>query len=225
MQDTPQGGTYFKPKNSGAMQITSRGDFFLLCLMKLPMYGALVLLTWKLSIAGVGLLSEQSVLLVYLALMLLFVVDLIQSYKVNIQVFQEQIPVSERYKFKQVAVLNVLYFATFGSELAVVSMLPLFFAETFALDMVFAAMLASAYAFMNLMSRPAGGWLSDKFGRKKVLLLLTAGLALGYFAMSLILATWSLALAVVIVMLCSFTVQAGEGTVFATVPLLSLIHI
>ena len=179
-----------------------------------------MLLTWKLSIAGVGLLSEQSVLLVYLALMLLFVVDLIQSYKVNIQVFQEQIPVSERYKFKQVAVLNVLYFATFGSELAVVSMLPLFFAETFALDMVFAAMLASAYAFMNLMSRPAGGWLSDKFGRKKVLLLLTAGLALGYFAMSLILATWSLALAVVIVMLCSFTVQAGEGAVFATVPLI-----
>ena len=36
----------------------------------------------------------------------------------------------------QVAVLNVLYFATFGSELAVVSMLPLFFADVFELDMV-----------------------------------------------------------------------------------------
>ena len=39
-------------------------------------------------------------------------------------------------------------------------MLPLFFAETFTLDPVYAGLLASAYAFMNLMSRPGGGWIS-----------------------------------------------------------------
>jgi NNP family nitrate/nitrite transporter-like MFS transporter len=220
VKDTPQGSTYFKPRSSGAMLVTSRHDFFLLILMKLPMYGALALLTWKLSPNGVSLLSEQSAVLMYLGLCLLFIIELIQTYKVNINVFRTIIPAAQQYRFKQVAVLNVLYFATFGSELAVISMLPLFFAETFALDMVFAAMLASTYAFMNLMSRPGGGWLSDKFGRKKTLLILTAGLALGYFAMSLISASWPLALAVVTAMLCSFFVQAGEGAVFAAVPLI-----
>ena len=52
--DTPKGATYFKPKNLGAMEVTSKGDFFLLLLMKLPMYGALALLAWKLSPSGVS---------------------------------------------------------------------------------------------------------------------------------------------------------------------------
>ena len=42
------------------------------------------------------------------------------------------VPQLEKYKFKQVAILSVAYFVTFGSELAVVSMLPLFFLDTFA---------------------------------------------------------------------------------------------
>jgi NNP family nitrate/nitrite transporter-like MFS transporter len=37
----------------------------------------------------------------------------------------------QRYHFKQVAILNVAYMACFGSELAVVSMLPMFFIDTF----------------------------------------------------------------------------------------------
>lgn len=220
VQDTPQGSTYYKPQNSGALQVTSRGDFILLCFMKLPIYGALVLLVSTLSVIDVDLLSERSTMLVYSFLFFVFILDLMQTYKVNIEVFNAEIPTVQQYKFKQVAVLNILYFATFGSELAVVSMLPLFFVETFSLDVVVAAMLASSYAFMNLMSRPAGGWLSDKFGRKKILLFLTAGLIVGYFTMSLISTAWSLALAVIIVMLCSFTVQAGEGAIFATVPLI-----
>jgi NNP family nitrate/nitrite transporter-like MFS transporter len=99
-------------------------------------------------------------------------------------------------------------------------MLPLFFSETFTLDPVKAGLVASAYAFMNLMSRPAGGFISDKFGRKSTLLILTAGLAGGYFAMSQINSTWPLYLAVAAAMICSFFVQAGEGAVFAVVPLI-----
>lgn len=218
--DTPKGSTYFKPKQTGAMEVTSKNDFFLLLLMKLPMYGALALLTWKLSPAGVELLSEQSAIIAYISLVVLFIVEVKQTYKVNGHLFVEDVPEIHRYEFKQVAVLNVLYFATFGSELAVISMLPLFFADVFSLDMVYAGMLASLYAFMNLMSRPGGGWLSDKFGRKKTLLILTAGLAFGYLAMSSIDSSWPLALAVITAMVCSFFVQAGEGAVFAAVPLI-----
>ncbi len=220
VSDTPKGATYFKPKQSGAMEVTSVGDLYLLLIMKLPMYGALALLTWKLSPQGVSLLSDNMTTVAYLSLALLFIVEVRKTCQVNGHLFHEKVPEIHQYQFKQVAVLNILYFATFGSELAVVSMLPLYFSETFSLDMVYAGLLASLYAFMNLMSRPGGGWLSDKFGRKKTLLILTAGLAVGYFAMALIDSSWPLILAVLTVMACSFFVQAGEGAVFAAVPLI-----
>ena len=138
----------------------------------------------------------------------------------NKGVFESPVPELHRYKFKQVAVLNMLYFATFGSELAVISMLPLFFSDVFELSMVQAGLLASSYAFMNLMSRPAGGLISDFFGRKPTLLILIAGLAIGYFTFALVDSSWPLVLAVITAMACSFFVQAGEGAVFAVVPLI-----
>ncbi|MFK4753336.1 NarK family nitrate/nitrite MFS transporter [Oceanobacter antarcticus] len=218
--DTPKGSTYFKPKHLGAMEVTSKGDFFLLLIMKIPMYAAMALLAWKLSPAGVSMLSETTVLLCYVGLVLLYIYEVSHVWKVNKTVFTEEVPELHRYEFKQVAVLNILYFATFGSELAVVSMLPLFFAETFDLSPVVAGMVASAYAFMNLMSRPGGGWLSDKFGRKPTLLILTAGLAVGYLVMGMVDSEWPVWLAVVAAMVCSFFVQSGEGAVFAVVPLI-----
>lgn len=218
--DTPKGSTYFKPKKIGGMEVTSKGDFVFMLIMKLPMYAALSLLTWKLSPAGVSILSDTAAISIYVILAVIFVYDCFSAYKVNKEIFEKPVPEVEHYKFKQVAVLNVLYFATFGSELAVVSMLPLFFSEVFELDMVYAGLLASAYAFMNLMSRPGGGWISDRFGRKKTLLILTAGLAAGYATMSMIDSSWPLFLAVAAAMACSFFVQAGEGAVFAVVPLI-----
>lgn len=219
VSDTPKGSTYFKPKNIGGMEVTSKGDFVLLIVMKIPMYAALALLTWKLS-AGVGMLTEGTAWAIYLGLGALFLFDSFKAYQINKELFIKPVAEIHRYQFKQVAVLNVLYFATFGSELAVVSMLPLFFAETFDLSPVQAGLVASAYAFMNLMSRPGGGIISDKFGRKKTLLILTAGLAIGYAVMGVIDSSWPLVLAVVAAMACSFFVQAGEGAVFAVVPLI-----
>lgn len=218
--DTPKGSTYFRPKNVGAMEVTSKGDFYLLLIMKIPMYAALALLTWKLSPQGVSMLTAEMSTALYVALVAIYAFDSYKVWQVNKHIFKEPVPAIHQYKFKQVAVLNVLYFATFGSELAVVSMLPLFFADTFSLDPVIAGLMASAYAFMNLMSRPGGGFLSDRFGRKITLLVLTAGLAVGYWTMSIIDSTWPLALAVIAAMACSFFVQAGEGAVFAAVPLI-----
>lgn len=220
VRDTPQGATYFKPKSSKAMEVTSVGDFYLLLVMKLPLFGALALLNWKLSPAGVSLISFEFSILVYLVLVALYIYEIIAAYQVNKSVFTTKVDPIHQYSFKQVAVLNVLYFATFGSELAVVSMLPLFFSETFGLDIVYAGLLASSYAFMNLLSRPLGGWISDKYGRKTTLVILTAGLSCGYAVMALINGEWPLFLAVAAAMSCSFFVQAGEGAVFAAVPLI-----
>ncbi len=218
VSDTPKGSTYFRPKKGGAMEVTSKGDFFFLLIMKLPMYFTLALLAWKLR--NEGMFSDFVTDMIYLGLSVLYVLDAWKTYQVNKEVFVKVVPEIERYKFKQVAVLNVLYFSTFGSELAVVSMLPLFFAETYGLGMAEAGMVAASYAFMNLMSRPGGGWISDRFGRKKTLLILTAGLAVGYYAMSQISVAWPLWVAIAAAMACSFFVQAGEGAVFAAVPLI-----
>ena len=218
--DTPKGATYFKPANLTAMEVTSKGDFFLLLIMKIPMYAALALLAWKLAPSNVGMISNTVCYIIYGLLLSLYLYEWSQVWKVNKNIFTTPVPELHQYKFKQVAVLNILYFATFGSELAVVSMLPLFFLETFELTPVVAGMVASAYAFMNLASRPGGGWLSDKFGRKSTLIILTAGLALGYLLMAQINGGWVLWVAVAAAMLCSFFVQAGEGAVFATVPLI-----
>jgi NNP family nitrate/nitrite transporter-like MFS transporter len=219
-RDTPKGSTYFKPKTLGAMEVTSTGDLWLLLLTKLPMYLCLALLAWRLSPAGFGLINAAFTNLIYGALLVVLVIDFRQVWVTNRSLFTTPVAELHRYKFRQVVILNILYFATFGSELAVVSVLPLFFAQTFGLSPVMAGMIASSYAFMNLMSRPGGGWISDKCGRKITLLFLTAGLAAGYLLMSLVDSTWSLTLAVIVVMSCSFFVQAGEGAVFATVPLI-----
>ncbi|PWI33556.1 MFS transporter [Vibrio albus] len=220
VSDTPKGSTYFKPKHLTAMEVTSKGDFFFLLLMKVPMYAVLALLAWKLSPKGISMLPDLAVNAIYAGLAALYLLEASQVWKVNKTVFEKPVDEIHQYKFKQVAVLNVLYFATFGSELAVVSMLPLFFSETFELSPVLAGMVASAYAFMNLMSRPGGGWISDRFGRKPTLLILTAGLAVGYFLMGQVNSEWPVWLAVLAAMACSFFVQAGEGAVFATVPLI-----
>ena len=220
VSDTPKGSTYFKPKKAGALEVTSKGDFVLLVVMKLPMYATLALLGWKLSPSGVSMFSQNGTELIYGVLILILAVDLYLTYQVNKHLFDGPVPEFERYPFKQVAVLNVLYFSTFGSELAVVSMLPLYFAETFELGLAQAGMLASSYAFMNLVSRPGGGWISDRCGREPTLMILTAGLALGYLGMAQISGDWSLPLAVLMVMTCSFFVQGGEGAVFAAVPLI-----
>lgn len=219
VSDTPKGSTYFKPKKSGGMEVTSKGDFFLYLAMNIPLYAALALLTWKLSPSGVSLLSAGIAQAIYIGLGVLYFYQAYHIYQVNKHVFTTTVPEIHRYKFKQVAVLDLAYLATFGSELAVVSMLPLFFHDTFNISAVQAGLLASGFAFMNLVSRPIGGLFSDRWGRKRTLTICISGLAIGYLIMSQITPEWAIVFAVLATMACSFFVQAGEGAVFAVVPL------
>ncbi|MBL4869691.1 MAG: MFS transporter, partial [Robiginitomaculum sp.] len=204
VRDVPEGSHYFKPRSKAAMEVTSKADLLGLLIMKVPLYLALALLAWNLTKAG--MLTDTMKISIWVGLAIVYVLDSRMAYKVNMPRIRAGIPEIQRYKFKQVAVLNILYFATFGSELAVISMLPLFFAKTFGLSAVAAGMIAAGYAFMNLMSRPGGGWISDRFGRKSTLLILTAGLALGYLAMSFIGSDWSVWAALLVAMACSFFV-------------------
>ena len=219
VSDTPKGSTYFKPRRNGAMEVTSKGDFFLYLILNIPMYAALAVLTWKLSPANLGLLEQTVAMVIYALLAGLYLFQTVRIYQINKHVFSKEVAEIERYPLKQVAVLNLSYMVTFGSELAVVSMLPLFFMDTFNLSAVSAGMIAAIFASLNLIMRPAGGWISDKFGRKSSLLVILAGLSLGYFMMSAMNADWSITLAVTVTIFCSLFVNAGNGAVFAVVPL------
>ena len=219
-RNTPRGSTYFKPKKSGGLEVNSKADFYFYLAMNIPMYIALAVLTWKLSPHNLNLLPEVATTVIYIGLVALMIFQFKQIHHVNKDHLKTEVPPIMRYKFKQVAILNWAYFVTFGSELAVVSMLPLFFMDTFSLSPAKAGLLASGFAFMNLVARPAGGYMSDKFGRRKSLSIFIAGLAMGYLLLSQIDSSWPIALAVASTMLCSFFVQAGEGAVFAIVPLI-----
>lgn len=217
VQDTPEGSTYFKPNKNGGLEVTSVGDFWFCMVMNIPLVGALAILTWRLT--NLGLIGVGLSVAVYCLLVAIYAYQSWMLYSANRNIFTEKVPQMHRYKFKQVAILNLAYLTTFGSELAVVSMLPLFFLDTFEISPVVAGMLASGFAFMNLVSRPFGGWFSDKFGRRKSLLIALTGLCVGYVSMSQIDSNWAIPLAVAVTMFCSFFVQAGEGAVFAMVPL------
>lgn len=219
VSDTPKGSTYFKPKRSGAMEVSSTGDFYLYLIMNIPMLAALALLSWKLGPENLGMLEANVVYAIYASLITIYIFQSLRIYQINNHIFKEQVPEIERYKFRQVTVISLAYMVTFGSELSVVSMLPLFFIDTFGVSAVLAGLITAAYAGLNLVLRPAGGLISDKYGRKLTLTLLLAGLVMGYFLLSFVNSDWSLLAAVAAIVFCSLFVSSGNGAVFAIVPL------
>src|SRR5690606_23850756 len=72
-RNTPKGSTYFKPKKSGGLEVSSKSDFYFYLAMNLPMYLILAVLTWKLSPGGVGLLNVTAVNIIYVALFALMI--------------------------------------------------------------------------------------------------------------------------------------------------------
>ena len=219
VSDTPKGSTYFKPKKTGAMEVTSKGDLILYIIMNIPLYLALSVLTWKLTPENMGLITHASAVSVYLALIATYLIQVWKIWQVNKHVLTEPVPALHRYKFKQVAILDWAYLVTFGTELAVVSMLAMFYVSWFDLPNITAALLAGIYPFINLVARPGGGWVSDKFGRKRTLLIIFTGITASFLFLGMVDKSWSIELVVAITIIAGIFSKAGSGAVFAMVPL------
>lgn len=216
--DTPAGEAYARPNRQGALEVTSRSGVYGLLALNVPLLAILGLVAWRLQ--RVGFINGGTLGVVLVALAVILVVQSRGIVRVNTPAMAGSYQPGDRYPFRSVAVLSLAYAVTFGSELAVVSMLPTFFGDTFGLSAVAAGATASAFAFMNLAARPIGGLMSDVMGsRKQTLTVILLGLALGYGLMSFVGASWPVALAVLAAMFCSFFVQAGEGATYAIVPL------
>ncbi len=221
VSNTPKGSTYFKPKKSGAMEVSSLGNLILYIVMNIPLYLALALLTWKLSPTKMGLISLETSWAVYVALIAMFGVQLVKIWHVNAEIIKNPVPEQHRYKFKQVAILDWAYLVTFGTELAVVSVLAMFYVDWFELPKITAALLAGVYPFINLFARPGGGWISDKIGRKLTLMITFSGIAVSFLALGNVdKETWSITWVVGLTILGGIFSKAGSGAIFAMVPLI-----
>ncbi len=218
VSDSPKGSTYFKPKKTGAMEVTSKFDLFLYIIMNIPLYLALGVLTWKVTTAG--LISEPTAWAIYFILGLIYLSQIWKIWHINAHIITEPVPQLHRYKFKQVAILNWAYFVTFGSELAVVSMLAMFYVSWLELPKITAALLAGIYPFINLFARPAGGWISDTFGRRKTLIVAFLGITASFLALGNVDKGWSIELIVSLTIIAGIFAKAGSGAIFAMVPLI-----
>ncbi|GAA1807503.1 MFS transporter [Luedemannella flava] len=72
---------------------------------------------------------------------------------------------------KQVRVwrFSLYYVAFFGAYVALAAWLPMYYMDNFGVSLQAAAYLTAFYIFPASLLRPAGGWLSDKFGARRVM--------------------------------------------------------
>jgi len=220
VQDTPPGKVYERPESSAGMEVTTKKDFWFLLLMNIPLIGILGVLAWRLN--QVQFLTSTTLYVIWFLLVCLYAFQSYNIWQANKKLMtgEKRYPPEERYKFSQVANLELAYVACFGSELAVVSMLPTFFQRGFGLNAALAGAVAGMYAFMNLLARPGGGLISDKIGSRKWTLAVTlAGTGITYLVFSGLGGNIPLPLVVIMTMITSFFVMAAEGATYAIVPL------
>jgi NNP family nitrate/nitrite transporter-like MFS transporter len=202
------------------MEVTTQRDFWFLSLMSIPLVAALGLIAWRLT--RMNFINNSTLIVISVLLVGLYLFQFYNAYKANqpLMTGEKRYEPQDRYRFSQVANLELAYVACFGSELAVVSMLPSFFERGYGLAAAVAGAVAGTYAFMNIPARPGGGWISDKVGSRKWTLVATlAGTGIGYLIFASLGQGVPLLLVVIATMVASFFVMAAEGATFAIVPL------
>jgi MFS transporter, NNP family, nitrate/nitrite transporter len=219
--DAPGKGKDFPVDLHGVIEVTSHRDLILQILILFPIYGAMALFIWKLSGHPFSLIPNALYITLILGIVLLYILNSLRCWQVNTPRFKHPVPEEKRYLFSQIAILSLVYSLTFGSELAVISMFPQFLQTTFSLSVGLAGMLAASYAFMNLIARPGGGWISDRFGRRRTLFIMVLGGMVSHWFMGEIDSSWQLSNAIALTIIGSIFLKAGNGACFAVIPQIS----
>ena len=215
--DGPVGSIHRRPRRVAALEVSTWGDMIQLIIWTIPTVGILSILVWR--IRSAGYITDNGALLAYIAIAAVVVFQIVQILRVNVPVLKKGVPEDDKYPFSSVAALNATYFANFGAELAVVSMLPAFFESVWTLTPAAAGMIAASFAFVNLFARPLGGWISDRFSsRKTIMMVYMFGIAVGFALMGLMNSAWPIAIATLVTVACSMFVQGAEGATFGIIP-------
>ncbi len=256
-RDVPKDGAtkafhFKKAKKAQPMTVSSYTDLVQYIVWSFPLIAAIGVLAWRLGhvkIDNVLVVPPNILYLIYGILILIFIFHVIKVLQVNLPILKVGVPEKDKYRWSNVAALNSTYFANFGAELAVVSMLPMFFESVFIshtndsgnliMTATFAGIIASSFAFVNLFARPLGGYLSDKLSnRKRTMLIYMLGIGIGFIFMANIAkygpldingiktliptftGTGWLVTAVLITVATSVFVQGAEGATFAIIPMI-----
>lgn len=219
-REVPGRADDFPVSLGGTLSVASSKDLVLQLILMIPLYAAMGFFVWKLTASSQFPGGATITFILLAGVIVAYAINALRCVRANRLTLAAGIPKKEQYAFSQVAILCLVYALTFGSELSVVSMFPAFLQNTFQLTVVTAGVLGSSFAFFNLITRPGGGWLSDKLGRRRILFILVLGSAICYGLMAQIHSGWPLALVVGLGVLCSVMVQAGNGACFALVPLI-----
>ena len=215
--DGPDAKAHRKPRKAAALEVSSWGDMIKLILWTIPLVGVLAILVWR--IENMGYLSATGAWIAYGVIVLIVLYQIVQILRVNVPLLKKGVPEDDRYSFNSVAALNSTYFANFGAELAVVSMLPMFFEETWGLNAATAGLIAASFAFVNLVARPMGGMVSDRMGNRRfVMLCYMFGIGVGFVLMGMLNSSWPLIIAIAITIFTSIFVQGAEGATFGIIP-------
>lgn len=215
--DGPSATSHRKTRKAMAMEVSSWADMVKLILWTIPLVGVLAILVWR--IQNMGFMSVTAAVIAYLTIVAIVIYQVVQIIRVNVPILRKGVPEDDKYHFNSVAALNTTYFANFGAELAVISMLPMFFEQTWGLTAAAAGLIASSFAFVNLVARPMGGAVSDRMGNRRfVMLCYMFGIGIGFTLMAMMNETWPLILAIAITIFTSFFVQGSEGATFGIIP-------
>ncbi|MDH3730279.1 MAG: MFS transporter [Acidimicrobiia bacterium] len=254
VRDVPEGARLRTVRRTEPMMCSSYGDLIQYIVWSFPLVGALGVLAWRVSnvkIDGDPVISDALLWLIYGVLLAIYLAHVAKTLQINLPYLRAGVPEDEKYHWGSVAALNSTYFANFGAELAVVSMLPAFFENTFApltrsdgshlVTATVAGVVAASFAFVNLVARPLGGYLSDRMtNRKRTMLIYLVGIVVGFFLMGFIGkggegvdadglrvivpafggVGW-LVMAVLITVFASIFVQGAEGATFAIIPMIN----
>lgn len=111
-------------------------------------------------------------------------------------------------------VLSLFYSLTFGGFVTLSIYLPTLYTETFNLSPTVAGALTAAFVVIATLSRPVGGWLSDRLGGQKLLM---------YVFIGIVLVGWAIAFPIfslfnVSVLSCAVLLGLGNAGVFKLVP-------
>ena len=220
-QDIPERNKDYKIDIHGTLEVHSKKDLVLQSILLFPVYAALILFVWKLTGHPLNLISLSISWILIAGLSGVFISNLIQCWKFNLVRIENLKAEKKTYPFSQIAILSLVYSLTFGSELAVVSIFPQFLETTFSISVELAGVLGASYAFMNLVARPGGGWVSDRFGRRRTLSLLVLGGLVSHWFIGEINSNWQLSSAIALSLIGSIFFKAGNGACFAAVPLIN----
>ncbi|WP_257351619.1 MFS transporter [Pseudalkalibacillus decolorationis] len=119
-------------------------------------------------------------------------------------------------KYRPLWILSVFYFLTFGGFVAFSLYLPTLLQEIYHFSVISAGLKTAGFVVIATFIRPLGGYLADRFGAKKILMILFAGIAVNVVLIPFMAVNFVI-FSIAFLTLALF-LGAGNGAVFKLVP-------